>query len=170
MTIALAAGIGIGAQILVRLQESTLYLIMGSLVLTQPAVRLFRPNTIISDKTQRIAAPVVSFVSGIVGGMSGFFGPLIMVYLAMTRLPKDIFTATVAVLFFVGGIALAAFLAQLGIMTKNDLLMSCIALAPAAGGIYIGQKIRAKISQGQFDKALTVMMFLMGISLLWKGL
>jgi len=170
MAVALVIGIGLGTQILVRLSEQTLYLIMGLMVLTQPALRVLKPGFTVSETSQRWAGPVTSLVSGGVGGMSGFFGPLLMVYLATIRLPKDIFTATVAMLFFFGGLALAVFLAQVGVMQQDNLLASAFALLPAAGGIMIGQKIRSRISQKQFEKALTVVMLVMGLSLLAKAI
>ena len=106
---------------------------------------------------------------GLLGGVSGFYGPPLMVYLAMLKLPKDLFTATIAMLFFVGGLSLAIFLAQLDVMNRDNLILSTAALIPAVLGIFIGQKIRARISQKQFERAITVAMLLIGLSLISKG-
>jgi uncharacterized protein len=170
MAAAMSAGIVIGAQILARLDPKTLYLIMGSIVMIQPALKLMRPHTVISENIERWLGPVVGGFAGVVGGMSGFYGPVLLVYLASLRLQKDFFTATVAMLFLTGGIVLAAALAQVGVMNTNDLLMSTLACIPAFLGIFWGQKIRARINQAQFEKALTMTMFIMGLSLLYKAL
>jgi len=170
MALALAAGIGAGAQILVRLDDKTLYLIMGLIVLTQPVMRWFKPHAVIPEHQQRWLNPMVGLVSGMVGGMSGFYGPLAFIYLAALRLPKDMFTSAAAVLLFTGGIALAIFLSGLGVMTRNDLVLSCMALVPAMAGILMGQRIRARFSQAQFERALTITMLVMGVSLLIKAI
>ena len=169
IAIMLVIGVGVGAQILVRLSEQQLYLIMGLIVMAQPVLRLLKPNASFTPQTQRWLGPLVGFTGGAVGGMSGFYGPLILVYLATLKLQKDIFTATVAMLFLFGGGALAVFLAQVGVMTANDMLMSCIALIPASLGILWGQKIRARISQTTFDRALSITLLVMGVSLLMKA-
>lgn len=170
VAIAMSIGIIVGAQIMVRLDPKVLYLIMGSVVMIQPALKLLRPHTIISEGTQRWLGPGVGTFAGLVGGMSGFYGPVLLVYLASLRLQKDVFTATVAVLFLTGGLVLAGSLAQVGVMNRNDLLMAVLACIPAFLGIFWGQKIRARINQAQFEKALTVTMFIMGLSLLYKAL
>ncbi len=169
MTIALVIGIGFGTQLLVRLDQQTLYLIMGTVVLIQPAVRLLKPNFVLSLAAQRWVGPTMAAGGGLLGGVSGFYGPPLMVYLAMLKLPKDLFTATIAMLFFVGGLALAIFLAQLDVMNQDNLILSTAALIPAHLGIFIGQKIRARISQKQFERAITVAMLLIGLSLISKG-
>lgn len=170
VAIAMSVGIVIGAQILVRLDPRILYLIMGSIVMIQPALKLLRPHTVISEGTQRWLGPSVGTLAGFVGGMSGFYGPVLLVYLASLRLQKDVFTATVAVLFLTGGLVLAGSLAQVGVMNINDLLMAGLACLPAFLGIFWGQRIRARINQAQFEKALTVTMFIMGLSLLYKAI
>jgi uncharacterized membrane protein YfcA len=169
MTIALVIGIGLGTQLLVRLDQKTLYLIMGTVVLIQPAVRLLKPNFVLSLSAPRWVGPGMAAGGGLLGGVSGFYGPPLMVYLAMLKLPKDLFTATIAMLFFVGGLSLAIFLAQLDVMNQSNLILSTAALIPAVLGIFIGQKIRARISQKQFERAITVAMLLIGLSLLSKG-
>lgn len=168
MSLALAIGIGIGAQILMGLEQQTIYLVMGILVLIQPAVRILSPHAAIPQSTQRYLGPVVSLTSGVVGGLSGFFGPLLFVYLAMIRLPKELFPAAMALLLLIGSIALAFFLARLGMVAQHDLVLSAVAVLPAMIGIQLGQKIRSQINQKQFETALTVTMLVMGLSLLQK--
>lgn len=170
MALALVVGLGLGTQLLVLLSERWLYVIMGLLVLTQPALRWLRPDFEMSTATRRRVGPALAFVGGLLGGTTGLFGPLIMAYLAMLRLDKDVFTATVAMLFAAGGIALALFLARVGVMGGPQLLQSALALLPVSAGILIGQAIRSRISQAQFEKALPVVMVAVGLSMLWKAL
>ncbi len=169
MGVALVVGIGLGTQILVLLSERVLYVIIGLLVLTQPALRYTWPDFRVPEATSRRTGPVVTFISGLVGGTTGLFGPLVVAYLAMLRLDKDLFTASVSLLFAAGGVALALFLAQVGVMRGPQLLMSALALVPASLGILAGQCVRSRISQEQFDKALPAVLVVVGMSMLWKA-
>ena len=169
MAVALAVGIGVGAQLLIRLDDQTLYLIMGSVVLVQPLLRLAQPQKFSIPGWLKSIGPAISFISGVIGGVSGFFGPLVMAYLASLQLQKDLFTATIAMMFTIGGLSLMIFLSQVGLMRSGEFLASSIAMIPVAIGVYLGQKIRSKISQIQFERALTAILLLTGISLLAKA-
>ena len=170
MGLALMAGIGAGTQVLVRLEQSTLYIVMGTVVLIQPAVRLLRPGYSIGEGRQRWMGPTIGVLSGVLGGISGFYAAPLLVYLTMLRLPKDIFTATIALLFFLGGFALAVFLAHAAVLTQEVLVLSVAALVPTVAGIGVGIRIRMRISQAQFERGITFVMLMMGASLIVKGI
>lgn len=169
VALVLALGIALGTQLLIRLDDRTLYLVMAAVVLVQPLLRLAKPNFELGAKARRIIGPGLAFVSGIIGGVSGFFGPLLLAYLATLRLQKDLFTASVALLFAVGGLSLFVFLSQVGVMGASQFIASSIAMAPVAIGVFVGQRIRARISQKQFERALTVVLVFTGLSLLLKA-
>lgn len=169
LAIALAIGIGVGAQALVLFEQRVLYIVMGLVVVVQPVMRMLKPDFHFSHQTQKVVGPVFALVSGVIGGMTGFFGPLLVVYLATLGLYKDHFTAAVSMMFVVGGLSLSIFLARLGFMKGPELMVSLAALFPAMTGIYVGQLIRSRISQKQFEKGLGVFLLLLGISLLIKA-
>jgi uncharacterized membrane protein YfcA len=168
--VALIIGIGIGTQLLVRLDPAVLYFLMGSMMLLQPAMRLLKPSFVISAEQARWGGPLVGVLSGLLGGITGFYGVLLVVFLAMMRLPKDIFTATIALMFLLGAVAMGTFLAQASVLTGMVLIYSLLALIPTVIGIWLGMRVRSRISQAQFEKGVTVMMVLMALSLFAKGL
>lgn len=168
--VALMAGIGAGTQVLVRLEPATLYFLMGGVVFVQPLVKLLRPTYGVKARHERWAGPGVALFSGVLGGITGFYAAPLLVYLTMLRLQKDIFTATIALLFLLGGTAMAIFLAQASVLTGTVLGYSALALIPTVVGILVGIRIRLRISQAQFEKGITWVMVLMGLSLISKGL
>ncbi len=169
LALALAIGIGIGAQALVLFDQRVLYIVMGVVVIVQPVMRLLKPDFHFSPQAQKVVGPIFALLSGVIGGMTGFFGPLLLVYLATLGLHKDHFTAAVAMVFVVGGLSLSLFLARLGFMKGPELMVSLAALLPSLAGIYVGQLIRFRISQTQFEKGLAFFLLLLGISLLVKA-
>jgi uncharacterized membrane protein YfcA len=169
LALALAIGIAIGAQALVVLDAKLLYLVMGLVVLIQPVLRFCSPDFQFSLRTQRVVGPIFALASGIIGGMTGFFGPLLMVYLASLGLLKDHFAAAVSMMFVIGALSLGISLAQLGFINGPELTVSLAALLPAVAGIYLGQLIRSHISQTQFERGLGFFLLLIGLSLLLKA-
>jgi len=88
ITLALVIGIGLGTQILVSLDTKTLYLIMGLVVLAYPLIRLAGPSIQVSAKKERQIGPPIAFGSGFLGGISGFFAPPLLVFLAGSAAAK----------------------------------------------------------------------------------
>ena len=131
--------------------------------------RLVAGRQMISYEHERWVGPLVAAFSGLLGGITGFYAAPLLVYLAMLRLQKDIFTATIALLFLLGGTAMAIFLAQASVLTGPVLVYSAFALVPTVIGILVGIRIRSRISQAQFEKGITWVMVLMGLSLIGKG-
>lgn len=168
--LALAFGIYLGTMLLVALPDRILYLLMGFAVLIQPALRLLRPSLSISTRFERFGSPFVGLASGIVGGMAGLFGPMIITYLVMLRLEKNLFTVAVSFVFVLGSLSLALFLSRLGVMGSQEYVMSSLALVPAFLGIYAGLQVRRRINQAQFEKSLTVLLLLTALSLFAKAL
>lgn len=170
VALALMLGIGLGTQLLVRLDERTLYLVMGIMVMAHPVISVLNPGIRVPSRSEPWLGPMVAGLSGGVGGMSGFFGPPLILYLSGLKLHKDLFTATVALMFLSGGLALALFLSGHGLLGAGDMVVSAAATVPAAAGIFFGQKVRARISQEQFERAVLVVLFLIGLNLLRRAL
>lgn len=170
VALALVLGIGLSTQLLVNLDEGTLYLVMGLMVLTYPVLSLANPRLRVPLRAEPWLGPVVGLLSGLVGGMSGFFGPPLILFIAGLKLHKDVFTASVALMFLSGAIALSVFLAGHGVLGPDDLAASAAALVPVATGLYLGQRLRARISQAAFEKAVLGVLILIGLNLLRRAL
>lgn len=170
LALVLIVGIGLGTRLLVALDPRTLYLVMGVMVLIYPVLSVLNPTFRVPPQAEGWLGPVIALPSGLIGGMSGFFGPPLILFLAGLRLGKDVFVAAVALIFLSGAIALTVFLAGHGVLGRDDLTASVAALAPALAGIYLGQRVRARISQRVFERALLVVLVLIGINLLRRSL
>jgi uncharacterized membrane protein YfcA len=167
--VGMVVGTALGSQILISLDDKTLYFIMGLLVLALPLVRLLRIDREISVKTQGWLGPLFGFLGGLVGGISGFWGPLILIYLVALRINKDLFAAAIGFLFTTGGVSMSIFLTGHGIMDTEHFGYSLIACIPVFLGIFMGQKLRSRISQSQFDRALSITMTVIGLALIYRA-
>lgn len=169
-TAMLVIGIGLGTQLLIAMPVRLSYLLMGLVILTYPALRLTGRSQPFSLTREKWLAPSAGFLSGLLGGVTGFFAPVIVAFLAIQRLDKNLFSASVGLILFSGTIALSSFLASFGVLGREELIASALALIPIFIGLRAGQKIRKYISQKSFERILTVVMTLIGLTMILRAL
>jgi len=85
------------------------------------------------------------------------------------RLPKDVFVAAVALLFFVGSLPLFLGLVAHGILNPHHILLSALSALPVIAGLVIGRRLRTRVSQPLFEKALVVVLIVIGLNLIRKA-
>jgi hypothetical protein len=104
-------------------------------------------------------------VGGVLGGMSSLFGPLLILYLVALRLPKDVFVAAVALLFLTGSLPLFLGLVAHGILSPQQIVLSSLSSLPVIAGLVIGRRLRRHVPQALFEKALFVVLIVIGLNL-----
>ena len=117
---------------------------------------------------EKIITTIIGFGSGILGGLSTFYGPPMLAYLVAVDLPKEKFVRTVSTMYFIGSFPLYGSLIYYGFATKEDLIFSLILIIPAFISQQIGTKIRDKINHKQFRNLVLSTLIILGISLFLK--
>lgn len=166
LLIFLAIGILIGVMFLTYLQPRTLEIAIGVLVLGFVVIRSLSRPIAVSTYWENILSPLVGLGAGIVGGLSSFFGPPVMVYLLGIGLEKEDFIRTIAVTYVTGLVPLYAALAVLNVLGPTELAWSAAALGPALIGQWIGQYARRHISQYVFSIAMNALMSVLALQLI----
>jgi len=169
LLIMMLLGLGIGAQLLVRLDPSWLYLIVGVIVTAFTVMGFLRPAMRLPDRLEKPAGIVIGGLAGVCGGLGGVWGPPITMYLLALDLKKDDFIGTVGLIWFLGALPLGLFYTAHGIVGSHNVLYSAAACIPAVLGLWLGQKIRERIPQDSFKKVLMVTLFLIGINLIRRA-
>jgi uncharacterized membrane protein YfcA len=169
-TVTLVLGIGLGTQLLIAMPEKLSYLLMGLVLLTYPALRLTGRSQPFPLSRETWLAPSAGFLSGLLGGVTGFFAPIILAFLAIQRLDKNIFSASVGLILFSGTIALSSSLASVGVLGREEFIASALTLIPIFIGLRAGQRLRQYFSQKVFERLLTVVMALIGITMILRAL
>ena len=99
-------------------------------------------------------SPIVGLVAGLLGGVSSFYGPPILMYMVALKLPKDFFISAVSVAFFLGALPLIVSLMFYGAMGRDELILSALSVAPVFAGLLLGQTIQKRMPQEAFRKGL----------------
>jgi uncharacterized protein len=103
----LFVGAVISTQALIVFPERTLFMAAGTAIIVLPLVTYFYPALRIGPSLERWLGPCVGAIGGFLGGVSAFYGPPLMIFLAALRLPKAEFVPAISLMFFVGALGLA---------------------------------------------------------------
>lgn len=169
MLASVVVGTFIGVQILATVDARVVSGILGAVLVVFTALQAMPRSLVLGPRGERWLGPPLGLIGGVLGGMSGLFGPLLILYLVALRLSKDIFVAAVALLFFTGSLPLFLGLVGHGILTPHQILLSALSALPVIAGLVIGRTLRERVSQAMFEKALFVVLIVIGLNLIRKA-
>jgi uncharacterized membrane protein YfcA len=143
--------------------------IVGVFTLAFLAQRLLFPPRPDSPHPPRWLGRILTVTSGFTSFVSHAGGPPISAYVVPMRLPPLVFTATMAVFFFVINLSKWVPYGWLGLLDFRNMATS-IALMPFAPiGVLVGVKVAHRIQPALFYKLIYIGMFLTGCKLVWDG-
>ena len=168
--IALVAGTVAGGALLRSLNASVLSIALGLIVLLYVGLRLAHPDFTVSPRLERLLAPIVGVVSGLLGGTTNIFSPMFATYLHALKLDPKAFVGSVTLLFTVGNVTQVITYAQLGLYTAERLLSGAAFCIPMVIGIGIGMWLQRRLNAVLFDRLVLVVLVLSALNLLYRGL
>ena len=171
MFLSLIVGLIIGARLILEINVNTITQIIAVSIIFAALVNCFGIKIKnINKNHENTITSLIGFGSGILGGLSTFYGPPMLAYLVAVDLPKEKFVRTVSTMYFIGSFPLYGSLIYYGFATKEDLIFSLILIIPAFIAQQVGTKIRDKFNQKQFRICILITLIILGFSLLVKTL
>jgi uncharacterized membrane protein YfcA len=143
---------------------------LGLVLVLYAAVALWAPRLRVPDRAQGVAGPLVGLATGLVTGATGVFVVPAVPYLQAIGLDKDELVQALGLSFTVSTVALAAGLALHGGFATAAAAASLVALAPAMAGMWLGQRIRARLSPDAFRFWFLVSLGVLGAWIAWRAL
>jgi uncharacterized membrane protein YfcA len=163
---ALFAATVLGTRLLVVVPEKTLDLVIGIAVIVMPLLLHFRRELRIPPRQERWLNPLVGVVSGLLGGISSYYGPPLMLYALGLRLPKEEFVPAVSMFYWVAAIGLFIGLYVMGAANLVELGLSVVMLVPVFIGMWAGRFIHVQLDEQRFARILTAIYIVTGLSFL----
>ncbi len=166
-----ALGVVIGVYFFKILDAATLARILGGVVLAYGCYALlatWRPPgkmTLPMQVVTPVAGTVAGFVGTLFGSMAGMF---FAIYLDILKHGRDAFRATVAAILFALGILRGGAYVITGEFTRDVLIACAVALPMMALGIFIGNRIHAKLNDVAFKRLVAVILIISGLPLLLR--
>ena len=171
MFLSLIIGLIIGARLILEINVNTITQIIAVSIIFAALVNCFGIKIKnINKNHENTITSLIGFGSGILGGLSTFYGPPMLAYLVAVDLPKEKFVRTVSTMYFIGSFPLYGSLIYYGFATKEDLIFSLILIIPAFIAQQVGTKIRDEFNQKQFRICILITLIILGFSLLVKTL
>ena len=168
--VAILVGTWIGVKILSIIDEKTLLVLVGAAVIAFALLQGSKFRLHLPDRLVKPAGVLFGGASGLIGGVSSFFGPMLITYLISIRgLTKNQFVSSISFLYVSAVVPWALALFMFDILDQRLLLYSTFATLPVTLGLLVGQRIRAYISEARFQKLIIIILVISGASMLWRA-
>ncbi len=164
------AGIVLGWMALGRLDDAHIRPLIGIIVLAMLALSIWRslkPAFLEALPESRRFAAVVGLMAGFTTMVANAAGPVMVIYLLMMRLPKNVFLGTSAWFFLLFNVFKVPFSAHLGLITSASLEFNAM-LAPfiLVGG-WLGIRFAKRIPEKAFAWLVQILAAAGAINLLF---
>ncbi|AEG94497.1 sulfite exporter TauE/SafE family protein [Ramlibacter tataouinensis] len=143
--------------------------IVGMFTLLFLAQRLLFPPRPDSPPPPRWLGALLTTTSGFTSFVAHAGGPPINAYVIPMKLPPPVFTATMAVFFFVVNLSKWGPYAWLGLLDLRNMATSAALLPLAPVGVLVGVRIARRIAPVLFYRFIYAGMLLTGGKLVWDG-
>lgn len=168
--IPLAIGTFLGTALLATLDQHVLLLAVGGFTIVFAALGLMQPRLVIPPAAERWLGPPVGFVSGVIGGMSTLFGPVLTLFMVGLKLPPNVFVKAISILYTTAGGFLMISGAAHGTASGRDMLLSAAGMIPVYGGMLLGQRLRNRLDAERFRFLVLITVLITGANMLRTGL
>jgi uncharacterized membrane protein YfcA len=170
LLVTMLATIPVSVQFLVKVDQATCLLVFGVLSVAFAGAQMFPMAFTIPPGRERWLNPLVGLGAGALAGVSGLYGPVLIVYLMALRLPKDDFVAALSLMYFLGSVSLYAALAVAQVLTPQVLAASAVGAVIIGVMVYFGQFVRRRIAEERYRKLILLLLMAIGAEMVWRAL
>jgi uncharacterized membrane protein YfcA len=157
------------AQLIRVLPQPVLFLVIGVPITIFAVLQLLGVRFSLARPTWRVEAAIGGF-AGLIGGMSGIWGPPTVAYLTALNTEKREQMRVQGVIYGLGAMALFAAHIGSGVVRAETVPFSVVLVVPAVLGMWVGAKFQDKIDQVLFRKATLLVLLIAGLNLVRRGL
>jgi hypothetical protein len=165
----MAAGAWVGTILLVSLDDHLLLGIVGGIVVVFSTLSLAHPRFTLPARFERPAGIGIGVAVGVLLGVSLHMGPLLAIYFVAIGLSKEDFIHAIGATFFAGVVIIGILYVAYGVFAWHHVALTIGATVPVAVGGWVGQRLRARVDEERFRKALFVLLILIGANLIRRA-
>ena len=144
--------------------------VLGLSLCLYSGLNLTRPQVQAPSDKERWLSPLVGAINGGLTGLTGSFVVPGVLYLQALGFQRDVFIQAMGVLFTVSTVALAGSMSGRGLLTADLGLLSMVGLVPAFAGMYIGRKVRKRLSEERFRQIFFISVGVLGAYIIVRSL
>ena len=169
-SVTLGVTIFIFADLAAGVSAATIILATGIGVVIFAGANLIRRPPPIPQRWERPAQALVGVAAGVMGGFTGLWAPPLVILLLSLRLDKTDFVRATGLLLLLGALPMLGGYARSGLITTEVFLWSLAMIVPTFLGFSVGERVRRRMADVRFQKAVLVFFLLMGLNMIRRGL
>ena len=170
LNLVLVVMIALSAQLVLALPDRALFAILGVTVSAFGASQLagWRPSFPMRHKAW--VETGVAVVGGFFGGLSGIWGPPLIMYLVAAELPKAEMLRVQSLSFLLGSLVLLGAHLHSGVLNAVTLPASAWLTLPTMAAMFVGYRVQDRLDQERFRRVTLAVLVLTGLNLLRRAL
>jgi uncharacterized membrane protein YfcA len=159
----------VSAQFVSAIPQELFLLLLGLPITGFAVLQLIGIRTALRLEHQDRAEWILGGIGGLYGGVSGVWGPPLIVYLLSVGADKAQTTRAQGVVFLLGAVVLLAAHLQTGVMSGPNAAFSATLVLPALIGQAMGLRIQDRLDLALFRRWTLVLLVLTGGNLVWRA-
>lgn len=163
-------GIAVTAPFVVHLPERLLTGLLGVPILAFAAVQIAGKSLALKLEHRTAAEYGLGAVGGLYGGVSGIWGPPVVVYMLSIGTPKEKSILVQGVIFLIGAVTLCAAHLNSGVLNATTLPFSAALIVPAALGMALGFRLQDRLDPARFRYWTLVLLAITALNLIRRAL
>lgn len=165
-----AVGVWVSSIMLTIVSPSVLAAMVGGMLCIYATFVLIAPQPSMPGRHERWMGPLTGGISGALGGITGILVIPAVIYLQALRLDRDVLIQTLGLWFTSATLVLGFSLGNHGLLPPTLGALSAVAVVPALAGMWLGQKIRSRLSEQRFRQVFLYTLFALGLYIIVKSL
>lgn len=162
--------IAISAQFVRDIPQAVFLLLLGGPITAYAALQLMGRNLAIKLEHRGRAEWGLGVIAGMYGGVSGVWGPPLIVYLMSVGVEKVEMLRVQGVIFLLGAVMLLSAHLNSGVLTASTTAFSAVLVIPAIAGMAVGMQVGNRLDQVLFRRCTQMLLVLAGLNLMRRAL
>lgn len=162
---AVVVALALSAQVVTEIPKAPMSFVLGLPILAFAIWQLAGRPLAIRIEHRAAAEIALGVIGGLYGGISGIWGPPLLVLLLSLHTEKQEMMRVQGVVFLIGSLALLAAHLSSGVLDARTLPLSALMVAPALVGNLIGVAVHDRLDQARFRRWTLVLLALAGANL-----
>jgi uncharacterized membrane protein YfcA len=169
LNLMLVVMIAASAQLVVALPDWVLFGLLGATITAFGVSQLYGWRPSFSSRHKGLVETLVAVTGGFYGGLSGIWGPPIVLYLLALGVPKAEMVRVQALSFLLGSLVLVGAHLRSGVLDAVTLPASAWLVLPTMAAMFLGYRVQDRLDQEVFRKVTLAVLVLTGLNLLRRA-
>lgn len=162
------AGSAIGTQILIVTNSELFKALLAAAILGYLMIDKFQVRLTWVERYPNLSRLIFGVSAGILGGLTNVMAPVLIIYSLEAKLEKAEIVQSANICFLFGKIIQLFLFTLNGKFSLNEVTLSSVMLLLVFVALFTGFKIKRRLRQDTYKRALRFFLFLLALSLLYQ--